>query len=168
MFSLFSKAAVRRGLTLGAVALVAFAQACGSDSSTAPRNNNDNSDPTGIYKLRTVDGKNLPYQISRSPFFDAATGHFYNEYDVTVTGGGWDLDELGFADFWIDLSIKGDGVPMTQHKESFGIYQVQGSGAVIVTFFDVGSATLPLNNGQIQLSLDLLNKGVSNNYVFRR
>ncbi len=166
MFSLFSKAAVRRGLTLGAVALVAFAQACGSDSSTAPRN--DNSDPTGIYKLRTVDGKNLPYQISRSPFFDATTGHFYNEYDVTVTGGGWDLDELGFADFWIDLSIKGDGVPMTQHKESFGIYQVQSSGDVIVTFFDVGSATLPLNNGQIQIPLDLLAKGVSNNYVFRR
>lgn len=162
--SLFSKA-LKRSLSIGAVALVAFAQACGSDSSTAPRNNN--SDPQGLYVLRTVDGKNLPYQISRSPFYDAATGHFYNEYDVTVTGGGWDLNDLGFAQFYIDLSIKGDGVPMTQRKQSFGLYEVQGS-QVIVTFVGVGSAPLPLKNGQIEMPLDLLGKGVGNDYVFRR
>src|SRR5262245_59829903 len=128
MFSILSTAALRRAVTAGALAVLAAAQACGGDSSssTSPRNND--SGPPAKYLLRSVDGHALPYQISRSPYYDAKAGHFYNELDVTVTGGAWDLDELGFADFYVDLSMKGDGVQLpAQHKEAFGTYEVQGS-----------------------------------------
>jgi hypothetical protein len=165
MFPILSIAALRRGMMLCAVAALAVAQACGSDStsSTSPRNNN----PTGEYALRTVDGKGLPYQISRSPFFDASSGHFYNEYDVTVTAGIIELDELGLIDLWIDFAVVGDGVPGTKHLVASGTYAVQGS-QVIATFNGAGSGQLPLQNGQIDIPMDVLGKGVTNHYDFKR
>src|SRR5262249_16036463 len=80
MFQHLATKAVKRAMTVGAAALLVAAQACGSDSPTSSRsnnNNNDNTDPRGTYTLRTVDGKSLPYQISRSPYRDPETGHFY-------------------------------------------------------------------------------------------
>jgi hypothetical protein len=153
-------------MTLCAMAGLVVAQACGSDStsSTSPHNN---SDPTGEYALRTVDGQSLPRQISRSPFFDASSGHFYNEYDVTVTGGNIELDELGLIDLWIDFAVVGDGVPGTRHLVASGTYAVQGS-QVIATFNGAGSGQLPLQNGQIDIPMDVLGKGVTNHYDFKR
>jgi hypothetical protein len=165
MFSIFSMAAFRRGMVLGAVAALAVAQACGSDSSTTPHSNN--SDPRGTYTLRTVDSKGLPYQISRSPYYDADAGHFYNEYDVVVTDGGLELDELGFIDIWVNLSITGDGVPMKDGRETKGLYELDGS-TVMITFDGVNWGPLPMKNGQITFPADILGKGVDNNYVFKR
>ena len=166
MFTIFSKAALRRGVAVGALAVLAAAQACGSDSTTSP-SSPKNSDPKGTYTLRTVDGKGLPYQISRSPYYDAATGHFYNEYDVVVTDGGLELDELGFIDIWVNLSITGDGVPMKDGRETKGLYELDGS-TVLITFDGVNWGPLPLQNGQVTFPADILGKGVDNNYVFKR
>jgi hypothetical protein len=153
-------------MTFGAAALLLATQACGSDSTTSPKSNN--SDPRGTYTLKTVDGKNLPYQISRSPYYDPQTGHFYNELDAVVTDGGVKLDELGFIDFWVNLALTGDGVPMQGGREIKGLYDTDASGKVIVSFDAVNWVPLPIQNGQITIPADLLNKGIDNNYVFRK
>jgi len=155
-------------MTLGAAVVLLATQACGADSTTSPSNNNKSSDPRGTYTLKTVDGKNLPYQISRSPYRDPQTGHFYNELDAVVTDGGIELDELGFIDIWINLALTGDGVPMQGGREIKGLYDTDASGQVIVTFDGVNWAPFPIQNGQITIPADLLNKGVDNKYVFRR
>lgn len=166
MFSILSSAALRRGVTLGAVLVLAVAQACSeSSSSTSPRANNN--DPRGTYNLTTVDGKALPHVISRSPYFDAATGHFYNVYEVTITGGGIELDELGNFDSWLTISVVGDGgAPVAKRSEVTGTYVLQGS-QVIVTLNGV-SGELPIQNGEIDAPMDILGKGTTNTYVFRR
>jgi len=166
MFQNLAASAIKRTMTLGAAAILVAAQACGTDSSTSPKSNN--SDPRGTYTLKTVDSKGVPYQISRSPYHDPQTGHFYNELDATVTDGGIELDELGFIDIWINLKLVGDGVPMQGGREIKGLYDTDGTGKVIVTFDAVNWVPLPIQNGQITIPMDLLNKGVDNNYVFRK
>jgi hypothetical protein len=167
MFSIFSSAALRRGVTLGAVLVLTVAQACSdSSSSTSPHNNN--SDPRGTYALRTVDGKSVPQVINRSPFFDAVNTRFYNVYEVTVTDGGIELDELGNFYIWLDISVVGDGVALgTKHSEVQGTYQLQGS-QVIVSVNGIPPGPLPIQNGEIDAPMDILGKGVTNAYVFRR
>lgn len=162
MFQHFPRSAMQRAMTVAATAVLVAA--CGSDS-TAPHSNN--SDPRGTYTLRTVDGKGVPYQISRSPYFDADAGHFYNEYDVVVTDGGIELDELGFIDIWLNLKITGDGVPMTGGRETKGLYELDGS-TVMISFDGVNWGPLPIQNGQITIPADILGKGADNNYVFKR
>ena len=166
MLQHFATSVIKRAMTLGAAAFLVAAQACGSDSPTSP-SSSKNSDPRGTYTLRTVDGKGLPHQISRSPYYDPGSGHFYNEFDVVVTDGGIELDELGFIDIWLNLSITGDGVPMTAGREIKGLYNIDGS-QVTVTFDGVNWGPLPIQNGQISIPTDLLGKGVDNTYVFRR
>jgi len=170
MFQHLATKAVKRAMTVGAAALLVAAQACGSDSPTSTRsnnNNNDNTDPRGTYTLRTVDGKSLPYQISRSPYRDPETGHFYNELVAVVADGGIRLDELGFIDIWINLKLTGDGVPVPGAREYKGLYDTDGT-KVVVTFDGVNWDPLPIQNGEISIPADLLGKGVSNTYVFKR
>jgi len=166
MLRTLSTAAIRRCVTLCAVAVLAATQAC-TDSSTAPRSNNNSNDPRGTYALRTVDGKALPHQISRSPFYDKNSGHFYNEYDVSVTDGGIELDELGNLYFWLNFAITADGQPQTGSTEIDGTYELQGS-QVIMYIGNSQPSVLPIQNGQIQLPIDILQKGTPNNYVFKR
>lgn len=167
MLRVFSTAALKRAVTMGALAAIAAIPACSdSSSSTSPRNNN--SDPRGTYALRTVDGKNVPQVINRSPFFDAVNTRFYNVYEVTVTDGGIELDELGNFYIWLDISVVGDGVALgTKHSEVQGTYQLQGS-QVIVSVNGIPPGPLPIQNGEIDAPMDILGKGVTNAYVFRR
>jgi len=166
MLQHLATSAIKRAMTLAAAVVLVAAQACGSDSPTSTHTNG-NSDPRGTYTLRTVDGKGVPYQISRSPYRDPDSGHFYNEFDVVVTDGGVELDELGFIDIWLNFSITGDGVPMTGGRELKGLYDTDGS-QVMVTFDGVNWGPLPIQNGQISIPADVLGKGVDNTYVFRR
>jgi hypothetical protein len=166
MFQPSATRAIRRAISVGAVAVLAAAQACASDSTTSPHSNN-NSDPKGTYTLQTVDGKSVPHQISWSPYYDRSTGHFYNEFDVVVTDGGIKLDDQGFIDIWLNFAITGDGVPMNGGDEVKGLYEVNGS-QVIVTFDGTNWEPLQLQNGQISIPTDVLGKGVTNTYVFKR
>jgi hypothetical protein len=163
MLRTFSTTALRRTMTVCAVAALAASQACGSDSTTTPRNN----DPRGTYTLRTIDGKTLPQVISRSPYFDPVATHFYNVLEVTVTDGGMELDELGDFDIWMEVSLVGDGVPLGQKRADLvGTYEIQ-SGQVVVTL-NGQQGVLPIQNGQITTTADVLGKGANNTYVFRK
>jgi hypothetical protein len=163
MFRYFATRAIKRAMTLGAVAVLAVA-CSDSSSSTAPHN--DDGDPRGTYALRTVDGKALPREISRSPYFDADDYHFYNVFQVTVTKGEVALDELGNFTVSMDLAIVGDGVPMTKHLEVDGTYEIQGTQVVVT--IDGASGVLPIVNGEMDVPIDLLGKGTQNVYAFRR
>jgi hypothetical protein len=166
MFPIFSmRAAPRRAILLSAV-LVAATQAC-SDSTTGPKSKPQSSSPMGTYVLRTVDSKNLPVQINRSPYFNPANHHFYNVYEVNITKGEIELDELGNITMSLDASIVGDGVPLTGHSEIHGTYQVQG-GQVMISINGSPPGVLPIQNGEIDLPMDLMQKGVSVVYSFRR
>ena len=163
MLRAFSTVAIRRAVTVCAVAALAAAQACSSDSNTSPRS----PDLRGTYALRTVDGKVLPHVISRSPYFDPVATHFYNSLVVSVTDGGMELDELGNFDAWIELSFVGDGTPLADKRSDVqGTYVIQG-GQVLVTI-DGQTGVLPIQNGEIDAPFDLLGKGTTNNYVFRK
>ena len=154
-------------MTLSAVALAATQACSDSGSSTGPKSNPKSSSPMGTYTLRSVDSKNLPVQINRSPYFDAPNHHFYNVFEVNVTKGSIELDELGNITMSIDFATVGDGVPGTAHIDVSGTYQVQG-GQVYVSINGSAPSVLPIQNGEIALPIDVLQKGVSVVYTFRR
>lgn len=166
MFQALPTATLKRALLLIGFVASAAAQGC-TDSSSATRPPDDNGDPTGTYRLRSVDGHNIPFQISRSPYYDPNTGHFYNELDVTAADGTVELDELGHIDIWTTYTLKGDGVPLVTSREIQGSYEVDGD-QVKITYPNLGSETVSFRNGQITVAFDLLGKGTSNNYVFKR
>jgi len=85
-----------------------------------------------------------------------------------VTDGSVELDELGFIDIQFNLALTGDGVPMQGGRELKGLYDTDASGNVVVSFDAVNWFPLGIQNGQITIPADLLNKGVDNNYVFRK
>ena len=150
-----------------AVALVATQACSDAGSSTGPKSNPKSSSPMGTYTLRSVDSKNLPVQISRSPYFDVPSHHFYNVFEVNVTKGEIELDELGNITMSIQFATVGDGVPGTAHIDVSGTYQVQ-DGQVYTSVNGSAPSLLPIQNGEIALPMDVLQKGVSVVYSFRR
>jgi hypothetical protein len=137
--------------------------ACGSDSGTGP----SESGPYGTYRLREVGGDALPAQVHNGPWFDPVETHFYNQLNLRVTGGSIELTPTGELTFGLELAAIADGESDTEHSEWEASYKIQGDQLILL----VDGQRVPLGtiaDDEITISLDIMQKGVTKDYIFRR
>lgn len=147
---------------LFAATLSGIAGCGGGDSATGP-----SKGPYGEYALREVDGAALPVQVHNGPFLDRVRTRFYNRLTLRVTGGEVHLHDDG--NFYMSLNLSGDGdgekVNTTSEFEAF-YKAVNGELTVMLDGKMVRIGTV--EDGTVTVGLDLMNKGVFNQYTFER
>jgi hypothetical protein len=152
-----------RLMTLMLAATLAAAAGCGGDSGTGPA-----AGPRGHYDLRSIDDENVPVEIHNGPYFDAASGTFFNQFVCTVEGGELNLDEDdGRFEVTFGLAITADGQYLTLAYTLQGDYEVQGD-RILLESDNAGTAWASIEGGLIILPADVLGDGTLNEYVFRR
>ena len=152
-----------RGVATFVVALSLSGIAACSDSGTGP---SDDS-PYGMYDLREVGGDALPAQVHNGPWLDPVETHFYNHLDLRVTDGAVGLSRDGELMFGLELAAIADGEPDTERSEWEAAYKIQGDQLILIA----EGQRIPLGtiaDGEITIPLDLMQKGVTKEYVFRR
>ena len=160
----------RRSIRSGVAGLLATAAllgavACsGSDSSTGPRDNNNNRNPAGTYALFQVDGKNIPKQIFRGRM-TFPSGDTYDDFTFTITGGEIILQGDGDIHAAIDYRATGGGNDVSGTTANDGTYQIDGD-QIYISSGDGGSVG-SFRNGVITLKLDLVGNGDARTYTFR-
>jgi hypothetical protein len=145
-------------------ALLGVVACSGSDSSTGPRNNDNNASPAGTYALFQVDGKNIPKQIFRGPM-TLPGGATYDDFTFTITGGELILQKGGDIHAAIDYKASGGGNEATGTSVADGTYEIDGDQIYISS--EGGGNGGSFRNGVITLKLDLMGKGDARTYTFR-
>ena len=167
MTSINAARRIRSGVAgvLATTALVGAIACSGGDSSTGPRNNNDNNgNPAGTYALFQVDGKNIPKQIFRGRM-TFPSGATYDDFTFTITGGEIILQDDGDIHAAIDYRATGGGNDVSGTSANDGTYEIDGD-QIYISSGDGGS-TGSFRNGVITLKLDLVGKGELRTYTFR-
>lgn len=166
MTSINTARRIRSGIAglLATTALLGAVACSGSDSSTGPRNNNNNKNPAGTYALFQVDQKNIPKQIFRGPMTFPG-GAYYDDFTFTITGGEMILQEGGDIHVAIDYKATGGGNEISGTSADDGTYEIDGD-EIYISSGDGGSVG-SFRNGVITLKLDLMANGESRTYTFR-
>ena len=152
-----------RGAATLVVALSLSSLAACSDSGTGPSDDG----PYGMYDLREVDGDALPAQVHNGPWLDPVETHFYNHLDLRVTDGAVGLSREGEFMFGLELAAIADGESDTERSEWEAAYKIRGDQLVLIA----DGQQIPLGtiaDGEITIPLDIMQKGVTKQYVFRR
>lgn len=153
----------RAGALLLAVTLSGLAACGGADSGTGPSNDGQ----YGEYELQQVDGAALPVQVHNGPFLDRVRTRFYNNLKLRVTGGEVHLHDDGNFYMALELSGVGDGEAVDTTSEFEAFYKaVNGELTVVLDGKMVRIGTV--QDGEVTVGLDLMGKGVFNQYTFRR
>lgn len=151
-------------LLLGAT--LAVGVGCGSGGgSTGP----SDDDITGTYLLQNVDLEPLPVEIHHGPWYDAASGTFFNQFVFTVTGGSIQLLEGGRFTLTLSAVVVGDGQGGAALVSVGGWYELDGDELWLEaddeTFGSVGAT---LDGDTILMEADMMNKGVMREFSYRR
>jgi hypothetical protein len=151
-------------LLLGAT--LAVGTGCsGGGESTGP----DNDDITGTYVLQNVDEESLPVEIHHGPWFDAASGTFFNQFIFTVTGGSIQLLDGGRFTMTMSAVVNGDGQGGAATLSVDGWYEVDGDEIWFEADDETwGSVTATLDGDTIIMSADMMNKGDSRDFSYQR
>lgn len=155
--------AVRRAaLLLAATALLAGG--CGGDKGTGPGSN-----PAGTYVLHDIDAQALPVTIHQGPWLDPGSVTFYNKYILQITGG---VIELGSDDRFtltLDGAVNADGVQFAPSTMVTGDYEIDGGEVWFMPDGYGGNGwSASIGNGTVSFDMDLMSKGASLEYSFRR
>jgi hypothetical protein len=151
-------------LLLGAT--LAVATGCGGGGgSTGP----DNDSITGTYVLQRVDEEPLPAEIHHGPYFDAESGTFFNLFIFTVTGGSIRLLDDGRFTWDLTVFVNGDGQGGAGAISFGGWYERDGDEISLEADDEMwGSATVTLDGNTLVLAEDVMNKGVSRDFIYER
>src|SRR5688500_16965841 len=148
---------------LVALALTAAAGCGGADSGTGP----SAQGPYGEYDLVAVDGAALPVQVHNGPYLDRTRVHFYNRLNLHVTGGEVHLHDDGTFYIAVEASGDGDGEPVDGSSEFEASFKlIDGELTVITQGQAVPIGTV--EDGTVTIGLDLMGKGVKNQFTFAR
>jgi hypothetical protein len=159
----WSRAVITRAAL--AVAASAGLLACSGDSATGP----STSKSAGLYELQNVDQSAPPTIIHKGPWLDKVNTRFYNLMIMTVTGGTIEMEDDGWFHMSFDLDYNADGNRGTTALEIEGEWKQFGDKIDFIPDFGTNSAwSAEIRNGAIALPLDMMNKGVTNTYTFRR
>jgi hypothetical protein len=166
MTSINTARRIRSGVAgvLATTALLGAVACSGGDSSTGPRNNNDNANPAGTYALFQVDGKNIPKQIFRGRM-TFPSGATYDDFTFTITGGEIILQDDGEVHAAIDYRATGGGNDVSGTIANDGTYEIDGD-QIYISSGDGGSVG-SFRNRVITLKLDLMGQGDARIYTFR-
>ena len=141
-----------RALFLTGVTVAASGCGGASDSSTAPDNN---TDPKGLYDLRTIDNTALPQEVYHGPWFDPENRRFYNQMVLLVTRGSVNVIKGERWAMSLDITRTLDGVASTTTLYADGSYELQGTDLVLKpTTPNLTEVTGTLDRGTISFSLE--------------
>ncbi len=152
-----------RKLALLLVALTGVS-ACGGDGGTGP-----NYNPEGTYVLSDVDDFAPPATIYSGPWVDPVHGTYYGSYVVQVTNAAIELDDTGRYALLVVGQVSADGIQNPAHLASGGTYELDDRDIWLQP--DQGApvtASGTLRNGMLTIDLDLISRGATNHYTFRR
>lgn len=140
--------------------LMSAVAACGgADSSTGP--GPANGDPTGLYSLRTVGKDAIPAQLYRGPLPGVPVN-----MTIGITGGELVLDDDGFFDMTLDMTMGGGGQTLPRPVNIYGDYEIENGQ--LRMFDGVGNEFGgTIRNGAITVGLDLVGLGTIKQYTFR-
>lgn len=149
------------GLLTGA-ALLGTIACSGGDSSTGPGKRTNPA--AGLYALRAVNKKAIPFQIYRGAYYYADIKYTFNDLIIQVTGGELILQDNGAFHLAVDLKFAAEGQEDSGTRSFNGTYEIRGSDIV---FSDAsGSVTGSLQSGNVVLLLDVGGTGTKNTYRF--
>src|SRR5688572_26032858 len=135
---------------------------CGSDSGTAP-----SETPVGVYSLQQIDKKAVPVQVYRGKYYSEVDERYYEDFNVTVHGGTFQLDDSGGYRSTLNYVVIKDGREQVGTLRSWGSYEVQGDE--ITLRLDTGeTGTGIIGKGTVTLFWDIVAKGVDKPYTFTR
>jgi len=167
------RAVIQKLATLIVSAAFVTITACGGDSPTAPNEENPtpkpNTNPTGTYVLRTVDGDKLPVEVYHGPYFDAPNQRFYNQYVVQVTDGEIELLKGNTWRITLNFKYTADGKPGGGSFTSNGSYEIDG-GNIALNGADEGMPGFEgtFSRGAIGLDLEYGNNKRVLTYSFQK
>lgn len=160
--------ATRFSTLLIAAALVGTASCAPSGGD--PTGPNDDGEELGRYVLTKVDLGPPPEVIHNGPWFDNETGTFYNLFHVEVVDGEVRLLDGERFTFSISIGIDGDGQLGFTMVTVNGYYEYFDDDNEIHLIADDGTGELigEISQGEIELEMDLMGKGVTNRLIFRK
>jgi hypothetical protein len=159
----WSRAVITRAALV--VAASAGLLACSGDSSTGPGAGKS----AGLYELQNVDQSAPPTIIHKGPWLDKVNTRFYNLMVMTVTGGTIEVEDDGWFYMTFNLDYNADGNRGTTSLEIEGEWKQFGDKIDLIPEGNPNAAwSAIIRNGAIALPLDMMNKGVTNTYTFRR
>lgn len=160
--------ATRFSTLLLAAALVGTASC--SPSGGDPTGPNDDGEELGRYVLSRVDLGPPPVVIHNGPWFDNATGTFYNVFHVEVVNGEIRLLDGERFSFTLSIGIDGDGQRGFTMVSVNGYYEYFDDDDEIHLISDDDSGELigEISQGEIELEMDLMGKGVQHRLIFQK
>ena len=150
----------RRLSSLLVAASLAGVMACSSSGGepTGPNNH----DEEGNYALVQVDLVATPATIHAGPWFDAASGTFFNEFIVQVVGGQVKLLEDHRFVMTLDIAMTGDGFPAFTSIQVGGWYEIDGEDIYFEADDEtVGDLEGEIEDEMIEVEIDLMGKGAN-------
>jgi hypothetical protein len=157
-----------QGLTAVLLAVTTTLTACSGGGASGSATGPTNSDPKGLYALRSIDGK-LPGEIYHGPWFDPASRRFYNQRVVVVDSGTVDLGKGNVWTMLLWLRQSLDGVTSSGLYNTAGIYEIDADQIVLRPRDGTGSGVSgTFAPGTIGLSLDLAESTRARAFTFRK
>lgn len=157
--------ATRFSTLLSAATLAATVSCSAGGDPTGP---NDQEDEEGQYSLARVDLAPPPVAVHRGPWYDAASGTFYNAYIVEVVNGEIRLlDDHRFT-FSLAIAIDGDGQRAFTALQIGGWYEIDGDEILLTADGDGGELLAEIDDGEIEMELDVMGEGFLTQLIFRK
>lgn len=138
--------------------------ACAGGDGTGP-----DAGEAGNYSLRNIDLQPPPVTIHHGPWLDRVNVRFYNLYHVEITSGLIELDGDDRFVMTYNGRVVADGQEFATSLTTEGFYEVDGD-EIWFTSDDatLGTAMGILQGRTITFAVDLMEKGVDNEFVFQR
>ena len=153
--------------TLLAAATLATTASCsaGGGDPTGPKGDNER----GQYSLTKVDLAPPPVAVHQGPYYDPASGTFYNDYYVEVVNGEIKLLNDHRFTFSLAIAIDGDGERAFTAFQIGGKYEIHGND-ILFTADDetAGELRAEIDDGEIELEVDVMGFGDYTQLIFRK
>ena len=124
---------------------------------------------TGTYVLEYVDEEELPVSVHHGPWLDPATGIFYNNFVVRVTGGYIELRENESFYLALHVQLEGDGQTGQTVMEFEGEWDLVKDQVMLRVQFPIfGNQVLERDGSWLTTDIDFLGLGDSSKLEFKR
>ena len=142
--------------------MMGIAACSGGDSATDPAQG-----PVGVYSLQQIDKQAVPVQVYRGRYYSEVDARYYEDFNVTVHGGTFQLDDSGGYHSTLNYVVIKDGREQIGTLRAWGSYEVRGDE--IILKLDTGeTGTGTIGKGSVTLWWDIVGKGVDKPYTFAR
>jgi hypothetical protein len=139
--------------------------ACSGGDTTAP-----NTGPIGVYQLKYVQGRDVPWKIFDGPWVDLDNNRRYRQLAVTITSGKITLGKDGRFTMAVDASYVADGAPSKGSVSMQGNYRLWENGNLDFKPDNAPNSALSgwIEDGRIVFSLNFMKDGDLYDFTFEK